>query len=111
RLRDEISPPRDRLRQAPSTRRWRPPGARRALLTPPRVTRPRLARRWVKCASDARYGFSDAGRIADLASEAGLRRGQRPASTAVRKSRTARLKASGSSRLIVWPAFGRTTSP
>ena len=49
--------------------------------------------------------------MAELASDAGLRRDHRPASTAVKKSRTARLNASGSSRLIVCPAFGSTTRP
>ena len=52
-----------------------------------------------------------AGRMAEPVCEAGLRRVHFPASTAVRKSSTARLNASGSSRLIVWPDFGRTTSP
>src|SRR4029450_7814197 len=55
-------------------------------------------------------GFS-AGRMGAPACEAGLRRVHFPASTAVTKSSTARLNASGSSRLIVWPDFGRTTSP
>ena len=43
RLRDEISPPRDRLRQAPSAHRRRAPRARRALLTqpPPQPRAPR----------------------------------------------------------------------
>ena len=90
-------------KRSPPPRTWCTPSA-------PDRTRPPRAQ-VVKSASDARYRFSEAGRIADLASEAGLRRGQRPASTAVRKSRTARLNASGSSRLMVWPALGRTTSP
>src|SRR5262249_44361379 len=52
-----------------------------------------------------------AGRMAEPVCDAGFRRGQRPASTAVRKSSTARLKSSGSSRLMVWPALGITTRP
>src|SRR5207244_7279122 len=51
-----------------------------------------------------------AGRIAEPVCEAGLRRVHVPVSTAARKSSTARLNASGSSRLIVWPDFGMTTS-
>jgi hypothetical protein len=41
----------------------------------------------------------------------GSRTGQRPASTACRKSATCWLKAAGSSRLMVWPLFGITTRP
>src|SRR5262249_45967014 len=52
-----------------------------------------------------------AGRMAEPVCDAGFRRVQRPPSTAVRKSSTARLKRSGSSRLMVWPAFGSTTRP
>ena len=49
--------------------------------------------------------------MAEPVCDAGFRRAHFPASTAVRKSSTAWLKASGSSRLIVWPDFGMTTSP
>jgi hypothetical protein len=49
--------------------------------------------------------------MAEPVKDAGLRRRQRPASTAVGKSSTVRLNASGSSRLMACPDFGRTTSP
>ena len=51
------------------------------------------------------------GKIADALKDAGFRTPHFPASTAVRKSLTMRLKASGSSILMVWPHLGMTTSP
>ena len=49
-------------------------------------------------------------RIADTMAR-GSRLGQRPVSTACRKSATCWLNAPGSSRLMVWPVFGITTRP
>src|SRR5438270_14064164 len=45
------------------------------------------------------------------ADERGSRRPERPSSTSVKKSNKARLKASGSSILMVCPECGRTASP
>src|SRR5690242_10663172 len=43
--------------------------------------------------------------------ERGSRRAARPSSTRMKKSSSARLNASGSSMLIVWPDHGTTSSP
>ena len=59
----------------------------------------------------ARASLGSFGRMAEPVCDAGFRIVHFPASTAVRKSSRARLKASGSSRLIVCPDFGNHDQP